>query len=283
MIIGSHVKMSGKEMFEGSVKEAISYNANALMIYTGAPQNTARKDVSELRIKEAHQLMQENNIELRNVIVHAPYIVNPGTFIQEKQEFAINFLTKEVQRTYELGSKVLVLHPGNTLENPLEETIKNIGYVINQINKNTSDLDVIIALETMSGKGTEVGRNFKEIKEIINLIEDKKRIGVCLDTCHIHDSGYDITNNYDEVKQEFDQIIGFEFLKVIHLNDSKNILGAKKDRHENLGLGNIGLETLVKVCKDKDFELIPKILETPYIDNKAPYKEEIEQLKEAVK
>lgn len=279
MIIGSHVKMSGKEMFLGSVKEAISYNANAFMIYTGAPQNTARKDISELMIPEAHELMKQNNIDVKNVIVHAPYIVNPGTFIKEKQDFAINFLTSEVQRTYEIGSKVLVLHPGNTLNNDLNETIENIAFVINTINNNTKDLDVVIALETMSGKGTEVGRTFNEIKQIIDLVEDKKRIGVCLDTCHIHDSGYDIVEDYETVKKDFCEIIGLEYLKAIHLNDSKNILGAKKDRHENVGKGNIGLKTLVKVCADEDFKDIPKLLETPYIDDKAPYKEEIELIK----
>ncbi len=279
MIIGSHVSMNGSDMMLGSVKEAISYNANAFMIYTGAPQNTARKDLSLLKIEEAHKLMKDNNIDLKNIIVHAPYIVNPGTFEDEKQQFAINFLTEEVKRTYAMGSKVLVLHPGNTLKNDLNETINKISYVINTINSNTKDLDVVIALETMSGKGTEVGRNFNEIKQIIDLINDKNRIGVCLDTCHIHDSGYDIINKYDDVKKEFDDIIGLNYLKVIHLNDSKNILGSKKDRHENLGKGNIGLETLLKVCYDNDLKDIPKILETPYIDGKAPYKEEIEIIK----
>ncbi|MFI3251504.1 MAG: deoxyribonuclease IV [bacterium] len=275
MIIGSHVSMNGKEMMLGSVKEAINYGATAFMIYTGAPQNTARKKIEELRIEEAHQLMSENNIDLKNVVVHAPYIVNPGTFLEDKRDFAISFLTEEVKRTYAMGSKILVLHPGNTLKNDLTETIKNIAFVINKINDNTKDLDVVIALETMSGKGTEVGRNFKEVKQIIDLINDKKRIGVCLDTCHIHDSGYDLVNDYDGVKKEFDTIIGLKYLNAIHLNDSKNVMGAQKDRHENLGVGNIGLETLLKVCYDEDFANIPKILETPYIDGVAPYKEEI--------
>lgn len=279
MIIGSHVSMNGKEMLEGSVKEALSYNATAFMVYTGAPQNTARKPLSELRIEEAHKLMHEANIELKNIVVHAPYIVNPGTFFEDKRDFAINFLTEEVKRTYAMGSKILVLHPGNTLKNDLNETIENIAFVINTINEKTNDLDVVIALETMSGKGTEVGRNFNEIKQIINLINDKNRIGVCLDTCHIHDSGYDLVNNYDNVKKEFDEIIGLNYLNVIHLNDSKNIVGAMKDRHENLGKGNIGLDTLIKVCYDEDFKHIPKILETPYIDGVAPYKEEISIIK----
>ncbi len=279
MIIGSHVSMNGKEMMLGSVKEAISYNANAFMIYTGAPQNTARKSISELRIEEAHELMNNNNIELKNIVVHAPYIVNPGTFFEDKREFAISFLTEEVKRTYAMGSKILVLHPGNTLKEDLNETIKNIAHVVNTINNNTKDLDVVIALETMSGKGTEVGRTFNEIKQIIDLVENKDRIGVCLDTCHIHDSGYDLVNKYNDVKKEFSDIIGLGYLKVIHLNDSKNIVGAKKDRHENLGKGNIGLDTLIKVCYDEDFSHVPKILETPYIDGVPPYKEEIEIIK----
>ncbi len=279
MIIGSHVKMSGKDMMLGSVKEAISYNANCFMIYTGAPQNTARKDISELKIEEAHLLMKENNMDTKNIIIHAPYIVNPGTSFEDKRDFAISFLTNEVKRTYAMGSKVLVLHPGNTLTNTLEDTINNIAYVINEINNNTTGLDVVIALETMSGKGTEVGRTFNEIRQIIDLIKDKSRIGVCLDTCHIHDSGYDIVNDYDNVKKEFKDVIGLSYLKAIHLNDSKNILGAKKDRHENIGNGNIGLATLAKVCYDEEFSSIPKLLETPYIDDVAPYKEEIELIR----
>ncbi len=279
MIIGSHVSMNGKDMMLGSVKEAISYEANAFMIYTGAPQNTARKPIEELKIEEAHLLMKEAKIDKKNIVVHAPYIVNPGTFFEDKQDFAINFLTQEVKRTHAMGCSVLVLHPGNTLKNDLNDTINNIAFVINTINKNTNDLNVVIALETMSGKGTEVGRNFNEIKQIINLIEDKNRIGVCLDTCHIFDSGYDIVNEYDLVKRDFDSIIGLNYLKVIHLNDSKNILGSKKDRHENLGKGNIGLDTLIKFCYDEEFKDVPKILETPYIDGVAPYKEEIQIIK----
>ncbi len=279
MIIGSHVSMNKKEMLLGSVKEALSYNATAFMIYTGAPQNTARKNLSELKIDESHQLMNEHQIDKKNIIVHAPYIVNPGTFEDEKQSFAIRFLTEEVKRTYAIGSKILVLHPGNFLKNDLNETIEKIGFVINSINNNTKDLDVVIALETMSGKGTEVGRNFNELKQIIELIEDKKRIGICLDTCHIHDSGYDINNDYNGVKEQFNEIIGLNYLKVIHLNDSKNIVGAMKDRHENLGKGNISLKTLINFCYDDDYKEIPKILETPYINGVAPYKEEIEIIK----
>ncbi len=279
MIIGSHVSMNGSDMMLGSVKEALSYNANAFMIYTGAPQNTARKDLSLLKIEEAHKLMAENNIDKKNIVVHAPYIVNPGTFDLEKRQFAINFLTEEVKRTYAMGSKILVLHPGNHLKNDVNETINNIAFVINEINNNTNDLDVVIALETMSGKGTEIGRDFDEVKRIIDLIKNKNRIGVCLDTCHIFDSGYDIVNKYDEVKREFNEKIGFNYLKAIHLNDSKNILGSKKDRHENLGKGNIGLSTLLNVCYDEDFKDIPKLLETPYIDGVPPYKEEIEIIK----
>ncbi len=279
MIIGSHVSMNGSDMMLGSVKEALSYNANAFMIYTGAPQKTARKDLSLLKIEEAHKLMAENNIDKKNIVVHAPYIVNPGTFDLEKRQFAINFLTEEVKRTYAMGSKILVLHPGNHLKNDVNETINNIAFVINEINNNTNDLDVVIALETMSGKGSEIGRDFDEVKRIIDLIKNKNRIGVCLDTCHIFDSGYDIVNKYDEVKREFNEKIGFNYLKAIHLNDSKNILGSKKDRHENLGKGNIGLSTLLNVCYDEDFKDIPKLLETPYIDGVPPYKEEIEIIK----
>lgn len=279
MIIGSHVGMSGDKMMLGSVEEALSYNATAFMIYTGAPQNTNRKPLSQLKIKEAHELMNQNNLELKNIIVHAPYIVNPGTFFEDKRDFCISFLTQEVERAYEMGSKILVLHPGNTLKNSLEDTISNIGYVLNCIINNTKELDVVIALETMSGKGTEVGRTFEEINSIINLVEDKSRVGVCLDTCHIHDGGYDIVNDYEGVKHSFKSVIGLGYLKVIHINDSKNVIGAHKDRHANINEGYIGLETIAKVCHDEDFIVIPKILETPYIDGIPPYKEEINIIK----
>ena len=279
MILGCHCGMSGSEMMLGSVKEAINYGANALMIYTGAPQNTIRKNTSELQIAEALKLMDANNISRSNLIIHAPYIINPATTDLEKRDFCINFLSQEVKRSYLMGSKVIVLHPGNSLGLPVVEAINNICGVVNKVIEKTLDTDVIIAFETMAGKGTEVGRTFEEIKMLLDGITFKNRVGVCVDTCHIFDGGYDIVNDYDNVKEKLLNVIGLENIKVIHLNDSKNVLGSHKDRHANLGDGNIGFDTLYKVCHDSTFASIPKILETPYIDGLPPYKEEIAKLR----
>lgn len=278
MLLGCHCGMSGTTMMLGSVKEAISYNANALMIYTGAPQNTIRKQLKELHIEEALKLMDEANIKREHLIIHAPYIINPATTDPDKREFCINFLTQEVKRSYAMGSKVIVLHPGNTLGNPLELAIENICSAVNQIIENTKETDVVIAFETMAGKGTEVGRTFAEIRALLDGINDKSRVGVCIDTCHMFDSGYDIVNDYENVKKELDEIIGISNIKVIHLNDSKNPLASHKDRHANLGDGYIGFEALQRICMDPTFVLIPKILETPYINGLPPYKEEIARL-----
>ena len=279
MILGCHCGMSGTEMMLGSVKEAIGYNATALMIYTGAPQNTIRKQLKELHIAEALKLMDEANISREHLIIHAPYIINPATTDLEKRDFCINFLTQEVKRSYAMGSKVIVLHPGNSLTIPVEEAIENISLVVNKIIENTMETDVVIALETMAGKGTEVGREFHEIRAIMDKINVKERIGVCIDTCHMFDSGYDIVNDYTNVKKLLDEVIGIEHIKVIHLNDSKNPLASHKDRHANLGEGYIGFDALYRICHDPDFAKIPKILETPYIDGVAPYKDEIARLR----
>lgn len=280
MILGCHCGMSGTTMMLGSVKEALSYGANALMIYTGAPQNTVRKQLKDLHIEEALKLMDEYNIDRKNLIIHAPYIINPATTDPEKREFCVNFLTQEIKRSYAMGSKVMVLHPGNTLGNPLDQSISNICDVVNEIIENTKEADVIIAFETMAGKGTEVGRTFQEIKALLDGIKDQSRVGVCIDTCHIFDAGYDIVNNYDNVMKEFDEKVGINRLQVIHVNDSKNTLASHKDRHANVGEGNIGFNTLHKICHDEMFKDVPKILETPYIDGLPPYKEEIAKLRQ---
>lgn len=283
MKIGSHVSMGGKDMLVGSVKEALSYNANAFMIYTGAPQNTRRKPIEEMKIEEAKQLMDENNISFENVIVHAPYIMNLANGDPEKREFAVEFLTKEIIRTHHIGAKQIVLHPGAHVKQGADVGIQFIIEGLNKVIENTKDLDVLIALETMSGKGTECGRSFNELQEIIEGVTHDQRISVCFDTCHTHDAGYDTKDDFDGVVAEFDRIIGKERISVFHINDSKNPKGASKDRHENIGFGYIGYEALNYIIHHPDFLEIPKILETPYVtenpDSKErkypPYKEEI--------
>ena len=284
--IGSHVSLGGKDQFLGSVKEMLSYQANALMIYTGAPQNTIRKPLGEMKIEEGKQLLLEHHIPLEHIIVHAPYIVNLGNPSSEKRQFAIDFLTEEVRRSAAIGSKVLVLHPGAHMKDGPLLGIERIAEGVQQIIRNTADLDVVIALEGMAGKGTEVGRNFEELKAIIDLVEEKHRLGVCLDTCHSYDAGYDIKNQLDEVIQHFDEVVGLSYLKVLHINDSKNPFSSHKDRHENIGFGHLGFETIVNVIYHPLLENIVKILETPYVSSLKndqlsypPYKYEIEMIK----
>lgn len=276
LIIGSHVGFNKSSQLLGSLEEALSYGSNTFMFYTGAPQNTARYPIDDSLTYLALEKMKENNIDYSKVIVHAPYIVNLANRLDnDKYQFAVNFLTQEVERCDTLGIVNLVLHPGSHVGQGTEEGIRNI---VNGLNQILDKGNVTILLETMAGKGTEIGRNFDELKQIIDGVNEKNKIGVCMDTCHLHDSGYDIAD-FDKVLDEFDEKIGLNYLKCIHINDSKNILGAGKDRHENIGYGEIGFDNLIKIIYNPRLENIPKILETPYINDKAPYKEEIEMIR----
>lgn len=279
MKIGSHVSMSGNLMYEGSVKEALEYEANCFMIYTGAPQNTIRKSIKDLNINQASILMNENNLKFEDVVVHAPYIINLANPDPEKRDFAVSFLTKEIIRSHAMHATQMVLHPGSAVAKDRKQAAIWIAEGLQKIVDNTKDYPVKIALETMAGKGNEMGITFLELKEIIDLTNRPGRISVCFDTCHTHDSGYDIKYNVDKVFEEFDAIIGKEYISVIHVNDSKNECGARKDRHENIGFGNIGFDALYRVCTHPDFKDIPKILETPYVDGKPPYYHEIKMLR----
>lgn len=276
MIIGSHVQMKADQYLEGAVKEALSYGANALMLYTGAPQNTRRVDVNKMHIQEAHELLKIHDIPLDRIIVHAPYIINPANSVKsEVGELAVSFLQQEAIRTKAIGAKYMVLHPGSYTTTDLQT---GISTTINHLNETQIPNDVVICLETMAGKGSEIGYQFEQLEQILSNLKQKDNYGVCLDTCHISDAGYDVSN-FDSVLDEFDHVIGLKHLHVIHLNDSKNPMGARKDRHENIGKGTIGLETLKAIANNPRVSHIPKILETPYIEGKPPYKEEIELLK----
>lgn len=283
MKIGSHVGMSGKEMMLGSVKEALSYGANTFMLYTGAPQNTRRKDVSELRVEEAWELMRANDIT--EFVVHAPYIINLANTVKpEIYQLAVDFLKTEIERTAAMGSKTLVLHPGSHVNAGADAGIASIIKGLNEVL--TKDTPVHIALETMAGKGSEIGRSFEELAHIYDGVTYNDKLRVCFDTCHTNDAGYDVANDFDSVIEEFDKIIGKDQIAVFHINDSKNPRGASKDRHENIGLGSIGFDALYKIVWHKDFLDVPKILETPYVKSLAdakkafpPYKEEIDMLR----
>jgi len=278
MIIGSHVGLKADEYFLGSVKEALSYGSNAFMIYTGAPQNTVRKSVESLMIKEGREALKEAGIPIEHVIVHAPYIINLGNTLKpETYELATSFLSKEIERVKAFGAKVIVLHPGAHVGAGSEVGINSIIRGLNTVLKGVEGIS--IALETMAGKGSECGRSFEEIKAIIDGVENKACISVCLDTCHVHDAGYDV-HDVDALLSEFDRVIGLDYLSVVHINDSKNTRGAMKDRHENLGYGEIGFKTLHRFVTHPKLAHLPKILETPYVGDLPPYREEINMLKE---
>ncbi|HLS66468.1 MAG TPA: deoxyribonuclease IV [Pseudogracilibacillus sp.] len=279
--LGSHVSMSGKKMLLGSSEEAASYGAKTFMIYTGAPQNTRRKPIEELNIEAGIEHMKENGID--DIVVHAPYIINIANTIKpETFEIGVEFLQKEIQRTEAIGAKQIVLHPGAHVGAGVEKGIAKIVEGLNEVL--TKEQEVQVALETMAGKGTEIGRNFDEIAKIIDGVTHNEKLSVCLDTCHIHDAGYNV-HDFDNVLTEFDKIIGIDRIKVIHINDSKNERGAQKDRHENIGFGHIGFEALHHVIFHEAFEQLPKILETPYVgedkkNKRPPYKFEIEMIKQ---
>jgi len=277
MIIGSHVSFSKKEQLLGCVKEAVGYGANTFMFYTGAPQNTVRLLIDDNLTKEAFDLMEKSDINYKNVIVHAPYIVNLAN--EKNFDFSISFLRDEIKRVETLGMDKVVLHPGSHVGVGVDKAIQNIIYCLNEV---LVDTDVKILLETMAGKGSEVGSNFSEIKRIIDGVNNKNNIGVCLDTCHINDAGYDVSD-FDSILQEFDKIIGLDKLLCVHINDSKNEIGMHKDRHENIGYGSIGFDNIIGIIYNDKIKDVPKILETPYVkcDDKSypPYKFEIEMIK----
>lgn len=281
MLIGSHVSMSGKGMLLSASQEAASYGANTFMIYTGAPQNTRRKPISDLNIPAGLVHMQENGMS--NVVVHAPYIINlANTTKPEVFELGVSFLQQEIERTAALDVTQIVLHPGAHVGAGVDAGIDRIIQGLNEVL--TQEFPVQIALETMAGKGTEIGRNFEELARIFDGVTHNHRLSVCFDTCHVHDAGYDIVNDFDGVLEEFDRLIGLDRLKVLHINDSKNVRGAGKDRHENIGFGEIGFDALCHIVHHEKLMHVPKILETPFVgpdakNKKAPYAYEIEMLR----
>lgn len=284
MIIGSHVSFGSQQLL-GSVKEAISYGANTFMFYTGAPQNTIRKDLNKDFILEALNLMKENDINIEKVICHAPYIVNLANDLDErKYNFSINFLKNEIARCEQMGVKYIVLHPGSSVGIERSIALDNIVLALNKIIE--KDTKVTVLLETMAGKGTEIGCTLEEIKYILDGVNLKDKIGVCLDTCHLNDAGYDMSN-FEQFLVLFDDMIGLDKIGCVHVNDSKNEFGSHKDRHANIGLGTLGFVSILKIVQNEKLKDIPKILETPYIgendDDKnriyPPYKFEIEMLK----
>ena len=279
LLIGSHVSFKSNTQLLGSTKEALSYGENTFMFYTGAPQNTKRSKIDDNLTNKALKLMNENNIDIRNVIVHAPYIINlANDENKEKYLFAINFLKEEIKRVEKMGVKKIVLHPGSYTTLDIDRGIKCIINALNEVLKDDSSVSIL--LETMAGKGTEIGFKLEHLKRIIDGVSNKDRLMVCLDTCHLNDAGYDMSN-FDVFLDEFNDIIGIEKIGCIHINDSKNILSSHKDRHENIGYGMIGFENLLNIIYNERLNNIPKILETPYVKDRLypPYKFEIDEIK----
>lgn len=278
LLIGSHVSFKSSEQLLGSVKEAISYDSTCFMFYTGAPQNTKRCKLDYDLTLKAVNLLHENNIALENLVIHAPYIINLANNLnKDKYLFSINFLSEEINRANMLGIKRVVLHPGCFTNLTLEDGINNIINALNLVIK--PNLDVNICLETMAGKGTEVGFKLEHIKKIIDGVKYNDKLMVCLDTCHLNDAGYDMSN-FDKFLDDFDNIIGIEKIGCIHVNDSLNVLSSKKDRHANIGYGTIGFDSLIKIIYNDRLKDVPKILETPYINKSyPPYKFEIEMIR----
>ena len=277
LLIGCHVSFDKDKQLVKSTEEAISYGANTFMFYTGAPQNTNRSKIVQEKTEEAHQLMREHHIDPNKVIVHAPYIINLAN--RDNLDFGIRFLTEELNRCSQLGISYLVFHPGSHVGQGVEQGLQNIIDGLNTVFLNDHS-QVKILLESMAGKGSELGKNFQELKTILDGVKDNERLGVCLDTCHLNDAGYKM-DEFDQVLAEFDQVIGIDKIGCIHINDSKNPIGAHKDRHENIGFGTIPFEHLLHIIYHPQLENIPKILETPYVDREfPPYREEIEMIKE---
>ncbi|MDR2636690.1 MAG: deoxyribonuclease IV [Mycoplasmataceae bacterium] len=278
-LIGSFVPTGKPEYLVESIKTAIECNENCFMFYTGSPQSVIRTPIKNMHVDEFKTICSSYDIDMKNIVVHAPYIINLSSSESTKLKFSKDFLQKEIDRVSEIGCNLLVIHPGNATNNiSVENAIKNTANLINSLNLR----DVSLCIETMSGKGTEICKNFIEVKTLLDLIKNKKQIGVCFDTCHVWDSGYNLSN-LKNVLDEFDKIVGLNNIKCIHINDSENPCGSKKDRHANIGYGKIGFEILKDICHYEKFINLPKILETPiHISCVETYKKEVEMLRTGI-
>ncbi|MBN1041070.1 deoxyribonuclease IV [Clostridium botulinum] len=273
--IGCH--LSSSKGFKNMGENALKIGANTFQFFTRNPRGSKAKDIDENDVKEFLQLAKENNF--CKILAHAPYTLNACSADERNREFAIEIMADDLKRMEYIPNNLYNFHPGSHVKQGREVGIEYISSALNSILK--KDQTTKVLLETMSGKGTEVGRNFEEIAEIIKRVELKEHVGVCLDTCHIHDAGYDIVNELDEVLEEFDSMIGLDKLYAIHLNDSKNPFESHKDRHETIGNGYIGLDALTNIINHPKLCHLPFFLETP--NELEGYKREIELLKSAYK
>lgn len=255
--IGCHLSASKGFLHMG--KEALQLNANTFQFFTRNPRGSKAKAIDEKDVAAFLQLMKEHNFPI--ILAHAPYTLNACSADARTREFAMETMADDLQRMEYVPGNLYNFHPGSHVGQGVEAGIEMIANQLNQILKPEQTTTVL--LETMAGKGTEIGRSFEELREILDRVALKEKMGVCLDTCHIYDGGYDIVNDLDGVLTEFDQVIGLDKLKAIHLNDSMNPIGSHKDRHQKIGEGSLGLETAVRVINHPALRDLPFYLETP--------------------
>lgn len=269
--IGCH--LSASKGYFAMAKEAVSIGANTFQFFTRNPRGGQAKPIDENDINSFLEYSKDHGINV--ILAHSPYTLNACSADPQIREFAKNTMADDLRRMEYTPGNMYNFHPGSHVKQGVEIGIDYIAEMLNEIL--TKDQTTTVLLETMSGKGSEIGRNFEELKEIIDKVNLKEKLGVCLDTCHIWDGGYDIVNNFDGVLDEFDKVIGLDKLKAIHLNDSKNDLSSHKDRHEKIGEGKIGLEAITRIINNERVRDLPFFLETP--NELDGYKKEIEILK----
>lgn len=270
--IGCH--LSTTKGFKNMGKEALSIGANTFQFFTRNPRGGKAKDIDEKDINSLLEIMKENNFA--KILAHAPYTLNGCSADENTRKFATEMMADDLVRMEYLPNNLYNFHPGSHVKQGVEVGIDYIVEMLNTVLKPEQTTTVL--LETMAGKGTEIGRSFEEIAQIIERVELKDHLGVCLDTCHVYDAGYDIVNDLDNVLEEFDRIIGLDRLKAIHLNDSKNPFKSHKDRHEKIGEGTLGIEGISRIINHPKLRHLPFFLETP--NELDGYKNEIELLKE---
>lgn len=271
--IGCH--LSTTKGYENMGKEALKIGANTFQYFTRNPRGGKAKDINEKDILALRKLMEENNFA--KILAHAPYTLNGCSADESTREFASEMMADDLERLKYLPTSLYNFHPGSHVKQGVDVGINYIVEMLNKVLK--PEHTTIVLLETMAGKGTEVGRTFEEIAEIISRVELNEKMGVCLDTCHVYDAGYDIVNDLDGVLEEFDRIIGLDRLHAIHLNDSKNPFKSHNDRHEKIGEGEIGFEAIKRIINHPKLRNIPFFLETP--NELDGYAKEIEMLKAA--
>lgn len=271
--IGCH--LSASKGYKAMGEEALKIGANTFQFFTRNPRGSKAKEIDPKDVEALLEIMKEN--KFAKILAHAPYTLNACSADESTREFALEIMSDDLERMEYLPDNLYNFHPGSHVKQGVEVGIEYIINMLNSIIK--PEQTTTILLETMAGKGTEVGRSFEELKEVLEGVNVSNKMGVCLDTCHVYDAGYDIVNDLDGVLAEFDRIIGLDKLCAIHLNDSKNTFASHKDRHEKIGEGSIGKEAMIRIINHPKLRHLPFFLETP--NEVSGYAEEIKMLRES--